>query len=455
MYGGFSDHQKHSQFLQQNSSPEFEKSDIVLNDRYRILKSLGQGGFGKTFLALDQKYQQNSESSDTKNNFCVIKQFLAPSQTSYHSHKAFELFQQESVRLAELGKHPQIPQLLNTFEQEGKQYLVQEWVDGQNLQQELAETGAFNEADIYQVLNELLPLLQFIHAHQVIHRDIKPANIIRRSQDHKLFLVDFGSAKYKRLNWETETIIGSAEYAAPEQVRGKAVFSSDLYSLGVTCLHLLTQMSPFDLYDCSENVWIWQSYLVEPISSSLEMILCKLVQPATKLRYQFAAEALLDLHSLSKYCDVVAKPSDNTEIDADFENPYFGLERKADLLASVSSFPDSSLSSVTIFDPKTKTWHYFPAITESSELTRKVAAFLAPRLAVVTPIQKEKAAKVGKKARYKLSRICQTMITAIAFTIACVAVVVESNSIPHNLQLNITRTFQQFMNMRQNEKTLP
>ncbi|MBD2252098.1 serine/threonine-protein kinase [Nostoc parmelioides] len=441
MCGGFPDNQKDLQSSAVISDSGCNQSYNLLNDRYRIIKPLGQGGFGRTFLAIDDKSPQNSPT-----NFCVIKQFLPQSQTDYNNQKAFELFQQESLRLAELGKHCQIPELLDTFEQEGQKYLVQEWVDGQNLEQELAEAGAFNEAEIRQLLGELLPLLQFVHTHQVIHRDIKPANIIRRRQDRQLYLVDFGSAKY---NWQsllTGTIIGSAEYAAPEQIRGKAVFASDLYSLGVTCLHLLTQISPFDLYDCSENNWIWDSYLVEPISPSLEKILCKLVQPATKLRYNFAAEALIDLNKLPKYFSGSSNPSGNTN-NEDFETPYFGWRREADLLGSVTSFADSSVASVTIFDPKTKTWHYIPAKTEGGELARKVAAFLSPRLAV----QEEKSIAVDKKGRNKLNKMYQIIVTAIAFTIACLALVVESNSISTNLKAEISRTIQQFMNIGHNE----
>jgi serine/threonine protein kinase len=457
MCSGFPDNQKYLQPLEENSNSGLDKSDTLLNNRYRILKRLGQGGFGKTFLAIDENALQNSQSfDDSIFNRCVIKQFLPQSQIGYHNHKSRELFQQESLYLAELGKHSQIPQLLNTFEQKGQQYLVQEWVDGQNLEQELAEVGAFNEAEIRQLLCELLPVLQFIHTHQVIHRDIKPANIICRRKDCKLFLVDFGAAKYNWQSLETGTMIGSAEYAAPEQVRGKAVFASDLYSLGVTCLHLLTQMSPFDLYDCSENVWIWRSYLLEPISPSLEKILCKLVQPATKLRYQSAAEVLLDLNSLPKHFDDLSKSSINTSIDEDFETPYFGLRREADLLASVTSFADSSVASVTIFDPKTKTWHYFPAKSEGGELVRNVAAFLGPRLAAgAPPVQEKKSTAGDKKASHKLNKIYQIFATAIAFTIACLALGVESNSIPNNLKLDRLRTFQQFINIGQNEKLLP
>ncbi|OUL25653.1 serine/threonine protein kinase [Nostoc sp. RF31YmG] len=452
MYSGFPDNQKYLH------SSGCDRSDSLLNHRYRILKFLGQGGFGKTFLAIDEKSLQNSQSFDyATSNLCVIKQFFPQTHTGYHNQKAFELFEQESLRLAELGKHSLIPQLIDTFEQEGQQYLVQEWVDGKNLEQELAEAGAFNEAEIRQLLSELLPLLQFIHAHQVIHRDIKPANIIRRRKDRQLFLVDFGSAKYNWQSWQTGTIIGSAEYAAPEQVRGKAVFASDLYSLGVTCLHLLTQMSPFDLYDCSENTWIWRSHLVEPISPFLEKILCKLVQPATKLRYHFAAEALIDLNNLPNQFGGSLTFSANTEIDEDFESPFFGLRSEADLLGSVTSFADSSVASVTIFDPQTKIWHYLPAKTEGEELARKVAAFLGPRLAAAAatpPVQEKKSIALEKKLRHTLKKMYQIMITAIAFTIACLALAVEANSIPSNLKLEVLRTFQQFMNIGQNEKSL-
>ncbi|QSJ14903.1 serine/threonine protein kinase [Nostoc sp. UHCC 0702] len=459
MCSGFADNQQYLEPLEENSNSELDKSDTLLNGRYRILEPLGQGGFGKTFLALDEKYLQNSQSFDySTSNFCVIKQFLPRSQNGYYNQKAFELFQQESLLLAELAKHSQIPQLLNTFEQEGQQYLVEEWVDGQNLEQELAEAGTFNEADIRQLLGELLPLLQFLHTHQVIHRDIKPANIIRRRKDRQLFLVDFGIAKYNWQNLKTGTMIGSAEYAAPEQVRGKAEFASDLYSLGVTCLYLLTQMSPFDLYDCSENVWIWRSYLVEPISPSLEKILWKLVQPAIRLRYHFAAEALIDLNNLAKQFDGSSTFSANTDMDEEnFETPYFGLKREADLLASVTSFADSSVASVTIFDPKTRIWHYIPAKTEGAELARKVAAFLAPRLAAAEatpPLQETKLTAVDQKTRHKLNKMYQIIVTAIAFTITCLALVLESNSISTNLKVEISRIFQQFMNIGQKEKPL-
>jgi serine/threonine protein kinase/sugar lactone lactonase YvrE len=283
---------------------------LLLHQRYQALKLIGQGGFGRTFLAVD-----GGKPSKPR---CVIKQFFPQQQDPNYTHKAAELFRQEAKRLKELGKHPQIPALLASCEQDGQQYLVQEFIQGQNLTQELAEEGAFNEAQIRELLTRLLPILKFVHDHQVIHRDIKPANIIRRTfstspgvrestsggrvgirRKGQLVLVDFGAAKFATGTAliRTGTSIGSAEYTAPEQIRGKAVFASDLYSLGVTCIHLLTQITPFDLFDSSEDTWVWRDFLINPVSDSLGRVLDKLLQSATKRRYQSVAEVFSDLKS--------------------------------------------------------------------------------------------------------------------------------------------------------------
>lgn len=277
-------------------------SKLLLKERYRAIKPIGQGGFGRTFLTVD-------EDKPSKPH-CVIKQFYPQAQGTQTAQKAEELFTQEAVRLDELGKHPQIPELLAYFTQDNRQYLVQEFIDGQNLEQELAKNGAFREAQIWQLLNDLLPVLQFCHRKQVIHRDIKPENIIRRSPSltpphHQnqttgsLVLVDFGAAKVatKTALNSVGTVIGSPEYVAPEQIRGKAVFASDIYSLGVTCIHLLTQRSPFDLYDIHNNTWIWQQYLKVPVSKKLSCILDKMLESAVIQRYQTADEVLQELTS--------------------------------------------------------------------------------------------------------------------------------------------------------------
>jgi formylglycine-generating enzyme required for sulfatase activity len=265
---------------------------LLLGDRYRALSILGKGGFGRTFLAIDE-----FKPSKPK---CVIKQFLPNVKGKSAIAKATELFAQEAIALDELGKHEQIPELLAYFNQEERQYLVQEFVDGDNLLKELEDRGALSEAQIRELLKDMLSVLQFVHANNTIHRDIKPANIIRRKRDGKLILVDFGAAKASE--WGdagvTGTIIGSAGYVAPEQARGKPQFSSDLFSLGVTCLHLLTNVIPLELFDLGDDRWVWRDYLTDrPVSEQLGQIIDKLVENATKKRFASVEEVFAVLNS--------------------------------------------------------------------------------------------------------------------------------------------------------------
>ena len=296
------------QNLEQNlgRSPRFTRfnfcqqcgSILKIGDRYRAIKILGQGGFGRTFVGIDEALPSHPA--------CVIKQFFPSDLSSVV--KAAELFQQEAIRLDDLGKHPQIPTLFAHLEHEGRQYLIQEFIDGQDLLKELQEQGAFSEAKIRMLLGDLLPVLQFIHDRHVIHRDIKPENIIRRRSPSgsvsqsagSHVLVDFGAAKYVTATplMETGTRIGSAVYVAPEQVRGKAIFASDLYSLGVTCIHLLTNVSPFELMDM-DGAWIWREVLSNSISPALGQILDRLIAQAPSQRYQTAAAVLTDFKNLT------------------------------------------------------------------------------------------------------------------------------------------------------------
>lgn len=265
-------------------------SKLLLKERYAPLSILGQGGFGRTFLAIDEDKPSKP--------YCVIKQFLPQAQGTDSIEKASQLFAQEAQRLEELGKHPQIPELMAYFTSDNRQYLVQEFVKGATLQTELDKNGVFSEQQIRKLLIEVLQILDFVHSKQVIHRDIKPENMIL-SSDNKLFLVDFGAAKIVKLQQRTATgtIIGSAEYCAPEQSMGKPLFISDLYSLGVTCLHLLTGVSPFDLYSPMEGEWVWRDFLNgNVVSDELGKILEKLASPIAKHRYQSVKEVIQELN---------------------------------------------------------------------------------------------------------------------------------------------------------------
>ncbi|MGY6530143.1 MAG: tetratricopeptide repeat protein [Cyanobacterium sp.] len=262
-------------------------SKLLLKNRYRAIRVIGEGGFGRTFYGIDENERANSR--------CVIKQFLPQAQGTSNKKKAKALFAQEARQLEKLGTHAQIPKFIDYFSQNNHQYLLQEFIDGDNLAQELASEGVFNEKKITDLLLKILPVLKFIHENQVIHRDIKPENIIRRRRDSQLFLVDFGASKVAQ-NADlglTGTVIGSAQYCAPEQTFGKASYCSDLYSLGVTCLYLLTGVKPFDLFDTREGQWVWRDYLLcNPIKNDLAVVLDRLVEGASNKRYQWADEVL-------------------------------------------------------------------------------------------------------------------------------------------------------------------
>lgn len=262
---------------------------MLLGERYRPVKLLAQGGFGKTFLAKDEAKPSRPH--------CAIKQFLPQGQNKKHLQTAVRLFHQEALRLDALGKHPQIPELLAYIVNGDRQYLVQEFIAGNHLAAELEIHGCFNEAQLRHFLAEFLPLLEFIHSQQVIHRDIKPENIIRRP-DGKLVLVDFGAARFASATTlgKTGTVIGSFNYISPEQAIGKAVFASDIYSLGVTCLYLLTKTDPIELFDTAIGEWVWRKRLRNnPVSDSLAAIVNHMLEVGTLNRYQSPAEILNDL----------------------------------------------------------------------------------------------------------------------------------------------------------------
>lgn len=282
---------------------------LLLQQRYRAIKAIARGGFGRTFLAADEQLPSKPP--------CVIKQFSFQGQSADSTKNAMRLFRQEAQRLDRLGQHPQIPELLAYFQENGQSYLVQEYIEGMTLKEELQKKGTFSENQIWELLRELLPVLKFVHRHQIIHRDIKPANIMRRTAEPfnyiknpaesqkkqnytgktgQIVLIDFGVAKLLTGSaiFQTGTIIGSAEYMAPEQTRGKVLPASDLFSLGVTCIYLLTDVAPWDMYDLANDRWAWRDFLPSGKSSSdrLGRILDKLLAHSVSDRYQSADRVL-------------------------------------------------------------------------------------------------------------------------------------------------------------------
>jgi serine/threonine protein kinase len=271
---------------------------LILLGRYVTLRLLGKGGFGAAFLARDRYTPAMRQ--------CVVKQFqpageLTPAQLQV----AQNLFEREGAVLEELGNsHSQIPDLLAFFELDvpggtGLKahrffYLVQEFIDGQNLEEELAEKGQFSENEVREVLIEILKVLRFVHEHGSIHRDIKPSNIMRR-RDGRLYLLDFGAVKQVTgatpggQEGKASTGIYSMGFAPPEQMSGSVVYpATDLYALGVTCITLLTGKQPNELYDPYSNGWNWSQYA--KVSDRLETVLDRMLLSTPSQRFQSAEE---------------------------------------------------------------------------------------------------------------------------------------------------------------------
>jgi serine/threonine protein kinase len=240
------------------------------------------------------------EDTHKLNETCVIKQLAPKMQGSWALKKAVELFEEEAKFLQKLGEHPQIPALIAYFEQDNFLYLVQQFVEGDNLLWELQQNGKYDESHIRKLLKELLPVLKYLHQRKVIHRDIKLQNIMRRKSDGHLILIDFGVSKQLTATIHTQmgTMIGSQGYSPIEQMKdGEAYPTSDLFALGATCFHLLSGIHPFNLWVENGYAWVddWRQHLTNPVSRELGDILDKLLKRDFQQRYQSADDVIRDL----------------------------------------------------------------------------------------------------------------------------------------------------------------
>lgn len=287
---------------------------LLLGERFRAVKLLGQGGFGRTLLAVDQlAVNQQISPEPLPSSLCVIKQLWPESTDQSCPAPLVSRFEQEAQQLAQLGQHPQIPSLITALTTPLGWFLVQDYIPGPTLAQQVEADGPLSELQIRELLGSLLPVLATIHQQRVIHRDIKPANLIQPPAG-PVTLVDFGAAKLvaKTALAKTGTVIGSAGYVAPEQAVGQAVFASDLYSLGMTCLTLITGQHPFDLYSLSEDRWDWRPYLTQTVSSGLGQVLDRLVCRALRDRYPTAEQVLADLAAAPLELISQVSPAPNT-----------------------------------------------------------------------------------------------------------------------------------------------
>lgn len=291
----------------------------VLGNRYEIVRELGRGGFGRSYLAIDRnKFGEK----------CVLKEFAPQVRGQAELAKAKELFEREAGVLYKL-KHPQIPafrELLRVSPGGTESLLlVQDYIEGetylQRLNQRLKQQQVFSEGEVVELLHDLLPVLAYIHSLGVIHRDISPDNIIYRDRDRLPVLIDFGGVKeiattivaqYSTVKISTR--IGKQGYAPDEQmIRGKVSLASDLYSLGATALTLLTGKDASAIYNPADTKWEWQKYV--NLSPEFGAVIDRLLQYNPQHRYQSVAEVVAALPARANYATAapIAPISANSE----------------------------------------------------------------------------------------------------------------------------------------------
>ena len=289
----------------------------VISGRYKIIKNLGSGGFGQTFFAEDLQLPDHHQ--------CVVKQLKPASSDTFVVQTASRLFETEARVLHRLGNHDRIPRLLAHFEEEQEFYLVQELIEGAELTNELKPigrsedgypVGRMNQAQAIAFLLDVLEILTFVHQQGAIHRDLKPANLIRRGNDGKLVLIDFGAVKQVGTAIVSNSIstvaIGTDGYMPNEQAIGKPRPCSDLYAVGAIAIQGLTGVAPNQLSeDIQTGELAWRQSPTHAaikyrtnVSDAFAKIIDKLVRYDFRDRYQSAEEVVADLRELVRELDL-------------------------------------------------------------------------------------------------------------------------------------------------------
>ncbi|MEN9217356.1 MAG: CHASE2 domain-containing serine/threonine-protein kinase [Gloeomargarita sp. HHBFW_bins_162] len=277
------------------TSQPTRREEGILAGRYQVVKVLGEGGFGRTYLAQDTQRPGRPT--------CVVKQLKPGRSDSQFMQLARRLFNTEAEILEVLGRHRQIPQLLAYFEENQEFYLVQEFIQGTPLDKELVPGQRRDEVYTVNFLRGILEVLAFVHEHRVIHRDLKPANIIRREKDQRLVLIDFGAVKQMRpkeagTEADYTVAVGTRGYAPSEQMGGRPQLNSDIYAVGMIGIQCLTGVPPRDLeLDQDTGLPIWRNRV--QVNPRLADILDKMVAYFYTERYQSALEVLRDLKPLT------------------------------------------------------------------------------------------------------------------------------------------------------------
>ncbi len=276
----------------------------IKNGRYKILKQLGGGAFGQTYLV-------ESSIDGIKHQYALKQLNIFPGKNQEYQLEAQKRFDMEADVLRDLGTHDRIPYLIDYFQETGQFFLVEEFIDGETLDHEIRRKQQLTQAEVIRLLIDVLEILQFVHNHKKIHRDIKPANLIRRQKDQRFVLIDFGAVKAEitTINSPQTIAIGTPGYMPLEQVAGKPVYASDIYALGMVGIHALTgcQVSKLNVEEetIQELTQLnpkcnWHRYRTN-ISPDLAEILTKMIHRKIQHRYSSAKEVLNDLKPIQSF----------------------------------------------------------------------------------------------------------------------------------------------------------
>lgn len=338
----------------------------VLQNRYHIIRVLGQGGFGRTYLAENQR---------RFNEICALKEFIPPLGDHYALQKAHELFLREAATLYQI-EHRQIPKFRETFEEDSRLFLVQDYVEGKTyatlLEEKIKDRETFSEAEVFHLMDSLLPVLDYLHQKGIIHRDISPENIICRESDRLPVLIDFGVVKElvtqmeltardsfaEQYRYLPSTTVGKIGYAPGEQIQsGRSYPSSDLYSLAVTAIVLLSGREPQELFDDVTLSWQWEKFVQPPVNKDFAHILNRMLSYRPGQRYQSVHEVGYTFDQLKRYnlaAKVTEPPVNQPEAPPKSQPNFSKLDSEMRTVAIGQHYTDESHQTSHQTSPQTQ-----------------------------------------------------------------------------------------------------
>ncbi|MEH2061014.1 MAG: serine/threonine-protein kinase [Nostoc sp.] len=354
----------------------------TLRNRFEIVKHLGSGGSGDTYLARDLDLPGHPH--------CVVKHFHPKDSNPAVVAIAKNLFGREAEVLYQLGNdHDQIPRLFAHFDEDGDFYLVQEFIDGHSLNQEIIPGQRLSENAVLNLLKEILEVLAFVHQNKIIHRDIKPQNLMRRYSDQKIVLIDFGSIKrIGALGAGLTITVGTPGYMPSEQAKGKPKLCSDIYALGMIGIQALTGLIPEQLpEDPNTGEVIWRDRV--EVSDALANILDTMVSDRYNQRYYSATEALQALNS-----DLaLSQSSQSADINQNADDTYLLTYRNFILLLGIGLGATTSLIVIILIYTFINTGTLLP--NQPTQLKRFLEKFVESRLTNTNSVVAKSAAHRG------------------------------------------------------------